>query len=293
MHARGDLARPPEVEAARRALLAARSQRVRPGLDDKVLTEWNAYLVSALAEAGAATGETTWVTAAEEIAGFLLTELRRPDGRWLRSWQADVGGRHLAYATDHGALVDAFTRLAEATGRARWIDEARSAADALLELFWDDEHGGVFTSGHDADALIARPKDLMDNATPSANSLAAVGLMRLAALTGDDRYRDRGEAVVRLVGAMALEHPTAFGHALAAVDLVARGTTEVVVAGDRPDLLAVARTRLLPTAVLAWGERYDSPLWEGRDDGRAYVCQGYACQLPASDPATLESQLTA
>ena len=91
---------------------------------------------------------------------------------------------------------------------------------------------------------------------------------------------------------MAVEHPTAFGHVLAAVDLVARGTTEVVVAGDRPDLLAVPRARLLPTAVLAWGERYDSPLWEGRDDGRAYVCQGYACRLPATDPDTLAAQLT-
>ena len=123
----------------------------------------------------------------------------------------------------------------------------------------------------------------MDNATPGANGLAAVGLLRLAALTGDERYREHGEAIVRLLGAMAVEHPTAFGHVLAAVDLVARGTTEIVVAGDRPDLLASVRVGVPPNAVLAWGERYDSPLWEGRDDGRAYVCQGYACQLPAID----------
>ena len=132
----------------------------------------------------------------------------------------------------------------------------------------------------------------MDNATPGANGLAAVGLLRLAALTGDERYRERGEAIVRLLGAMAVEHPTAFGHVLAAVDLVVRGTTEIVVAGDRPDLVAAARARyLLPNAVLAWGERYDSPLWEGRDDGRAYVCQHYACQLPATDVDTLTAQL--
>jgi uncharacterized protein YyaL (SSP411 family) len=132
----------------------------------------------------------------------------------------------------------------------------------------------------------------MDNATPGANGLAAVGLLRLAALTGDDRYRRHGEAVVRLIGPLAVEHPTAFGHAMAAVDLVARGTTEIVVAGDRPDLVTAARARLLPDAVLAWGERYDSPLWEGRDDGRAYVCRAYACQLPAADAATLTSQLS-
>jgi hypothetical protein len=292
LHARGELQRPADVEAARAALFDARTRRVRPGLDDKVLTEWNAYLVAALAEAGAAAGEPTWTAAAVETAEFLLANLRRDDGRWLRAWQADAGARHLAYATDHGALVDAFTRLAEATGEARWIAEARAAADALLELFWDDERGGVFTTGHDAEALIARPKDLMDNATPGANGLAAVGLLRLAALTGDERYREHGEATVRLLGEMAVAHPTAFGHALAAVDLVASGTTEVVVAGDRPDLVAQVQARYLPSAVLAWGERYESPLWEGRDDGRAYVCQGYACRLPATTVEELAAQLT-
>jgi hypothetical protein len=292
LHAIGELARPDDVEAARAALFASRTTRVRPGLDDKVLTEWNAYLVAALAEAGAATGERGWVDAAVEVAGFLLANLRRADGRWLRAWQRDAGAKHLAYATDHGALLDAFTRLAEATGEARWIAEARMVADALLALFWDERRGGVFTTGHDAETLIARPKDLMDNATPGANGLAAVGLLRLAALTDEPRYREAGEAIVRLLGSMAVEHPTAFGHVLAAVDLVARGTTEIVIPGDRPDLVAAARAHFLPDAVLAWGERYDSPLWEGREDGRAYVCQGYACRLPATDVETLEAQLT-
>jgi uncharacterized protein len=291
LHALGQLARPADIEAARVALFDARAERVRPGLDDKVLTEWNAYLVAALAEAGAAAAEPAWIEAAVAVAEFLLANLRRADGRWLRAWQADAGAKHLAYATDHGALVDAFTRLAEATGEARWITEARAAADALLDLFWDEERGGVFTTGHDAEALIARPKDLMDNATPGANGLAAVGLLRLAALTDEPRYRDAGEAVVRLVGRMAIEHPTAFGHVLAAVDLVARGTTEVVVAGDRPDLVTAVHARFVPNAVLAWGERYDSPLWEGRDDGKAYVCHRYACQLPADDAETLVRQL--
>jgi len=292
LHAVGQLARPAEIEAARLALLEARSHRVRPGLDDKVLTEWNAYVVSALAEAGAAMGRADWVATAADIAGFLLANLRRDDGRWLRAWQADAGARHLAYATDHGALLDAFTRLAEATGEARWIDEARAVAAALLDLFWDDERGGVFTSGRDAEALVARPKDLMDNATPSANGLAAVGLLRLAALTDDARLREAGEAVVALLAPLAVQHPTAFGHGLHAVDLLVRGTTEVVVAGDRPDLVAVAQQRFAPSQVLAWGERYPSPLWEGREDGRAYVCRHYACQLPATTPEDLRAQLT-
>src|SRR5690606_20926989 len=115
-----------------------------------------------------------------------------------RSWQADAGARHLGYAADYAAMVDAFTRLAEATGAARWIREATSTADGLLERFWDDEDGGLFTTGDDAEQLITRPKDLLDNATPSANSLAAVALQRLAALTGIERYYERAEDILRL-----------------------------------------------------------------------------------------------
>ena len=138
---------------------------------------------------------------------------------------------------------------------------------------------------------MARNKDLMDNATPSANSLAAVAMLRLAALTGEERYRDRAERIMRLAGPLATQHPTAFGHLLAAVDLAVNGIDEVVVAGDRPDLVEAVQSRFLPGAVLAWGERYVSPLWEGRDDGRAYVCRNYACQLPAEDPDALAAQL--
>ncbi len=295
IHARGgghvDLARPPRIEDARRRLFAARERRVRPGLDDKVLAEWNGLMLAALAEAAAATGRRDWMDAAVGTGEFLLRSLRRDDGRWLRSWQAQGGARHLAYAADHAALVDAFVRLSEATGEARWIDAARSTADALLDLFWDEERGGLFTTGRDAERLVARNKDLMDNATPSANSLAAVALLRLAALTGEERYRDRARQILRLTGSLATQHPTAFGHMLAAVDLAVHGIDEVVVAGDRRDLVEVVQGRFLPGAVLAWGERYPSPLWEGRDDGRAYVCRNFACQLPAEDAEVLAAQL--
>jgi uncharacterized protein len=295
IHARGgggaDLTRPPRIEEARARLFAARERRVRPGLDDKVLTEWNGLMLAALAESAAATGRRDWLDAAVGTGEFLLRSLRRGDGRWLRSWQSGGGARHLAYAADHAALVDAFVRLSEATGEARWLDAARSTADALLDLFWDEERGGLFTTGSDAERLVARNKDLMDNATPSANSLAAVALLRLAALTGEERYRDRAERTLRLAGSLATQHPTAFGHLLAAVDLAVNGIDEVVVAGDRPDLVEVVQSRFLPGAVLAWGERYPSPLWEGRDDGRAYVCRNYACRLPAEDPEALAAQL--
>jgi len=248
-------------------------------------------MLATLAEAAAATGRDDWLAAAVANGEFLLRALRRDDGRWLRSWQADGGARHLAFAADHAALVDAFVRLAEATGQARWIAEARATADALLDLFWDEERGGLFTTGRDAEQLVVRTKDLMDDATPSANSLAAVALLRLAALTGEDRYRDHADRILRLTGPLAARHPTAFGHLLVALDLAVHGIDEVVVTGDRPDLVAVVQRSFLPGAVLAWGERYDSPLWAGRADGAAHVCRDYACQLPATDPGTLAGQL--
>jgi uncharacterized protein YyaL (SSP411 family) len=287
---RGDLVRPPQVHAARAALLAARDRRVRPGLDDKVLTEWNGLVLSTLAEAAAATGDERWLAEAVRAGEFLCANLRN-GGRWLRSWQADAGARHLAYAADYASMVDALTRLAEATGEARWIHEATRTADGLLDLFWDGEGSGFFSTGHDAEKLIARPKDLLDNATPSANSLGAVALLRLAALTGAERYRERAEDILRLVGAASGQHPTAFGNVLSAIDLATAGITEIVVAGDRRDLVAAVQRRYLPNAVLAWGEAYDSPLWEGRDQPAAYVCRNYVCALPATDIDALNTVL--
>ena len=133
----------------------------------------------------------------------------------------------------------------------------------------------------------------MDNATPSANSLAAVapaapGRAHRRGRLPEPRRADPAPARRR----SARHAPAAFAHLLAALDLYHGGITEIVVVGDRPDLVAAVQHRYLPTAVLAWGERYDSPLWEGRDDGRAYVCRNYACQLPAETVASLATQLT-
>ena len=292
----GDLIRPPEVSAGRQALLAERDRRVRPGLDDKVLTEWNAMAIAALAEAGAAMAVPAWVAAASDVGNFLLGSLRRPDGRWLRAWRAGKAA-HLAYASDHAWMVEACTRLAEATGKASWIAEARTTADALIELFWDPIEGGFATTGSDAEVLIARPKETYDGATPSANSVAATALFRLGALTGDDRYRRRAADVVEAMGAALHRAPTAFTGLVAAAELDRQGITEVVITGDRPDLVDVVEQRYRPATVLAWGEVFDSPLWEGRigagAEGMAFVCRNFTCAAPTGDAAVLAAQLDA
>ena len=291
---RGDLARPDAVERGRVALLAVRDKRIRPGLDDKVLAEWNALMLSTIAEAAAATGSSKWLDAAVTNANFLCDNLR-VNGRWMRSWQGEA--RVLAFSADYGALVDAFVRVHEATGDPRWLDEAAATADALIELFSDPEDIGVYTNGTDGDQLVARPKELMDNATACSNSLAAVGLLRLAALTGNERHREFATAIVDRLAEAAARLPLGFGHLLLAAELRVLGIEEIVISGDRPDLVAEAQRRWLPRSVLTWGNPGSSPLWEGRNEqgseGRAYVCRQMVCAAPASTVEELDERLNA
>ncbi len=296
--------RPDEVAHALPILFDAREQRVRPGLDDKVLLGWNALFLRALAEAADALGRADWMDAARTNARFLLAELRRADGRLLRSWQAGRANL-LAYAEDYAALLGALLTLAEVDDVA-WLDDARSVADGLVALFADDDRGGFFTTGIDAEALIVRPKDYQDNATPSENSLAADGLLRLAALTGDAAAAQRAERWISTMAPVLGEHPTAFAYLLEALERVVRPPLEVAVVGDAGDpgrdaLVAELRRRLLPGAVrvtAAPGDGADlTPLLADRPtlEGRAtaYVCERFACRTPVTDPGALRGQLDA
>jgi uncharacterized protein YyaL (SSP411 family) len=284
------LERPDDVEQARRLLFEARRGRIRPGLDDKILTEWNAMFCSALAEAAGATGREDWAAAARRIAEFLVAHLQRPgDGRWMRSWQAGEA-RHLGYAGDYAWVVDCMTRVGELTGEARWLETAAQTARAMIDLF-GDAGGPLFTTGSDAEQLVVRPTELLDGATPSASAVAAGALLRLGALTGDDQLTTAGEALLATLVPIASTHPLAAAHAIATCRLADGGITEVLVAGDRSDLVDCVRRRFEPTVVLAWGERTGSPLWEERHDGFAYVCRHYACREPAGTTAALEAQL--
>ena len=293
LHHRGDLARPPHIEAARQRLFDARTQRLHPGLDDKVLAEWNGLMLAALCEAATAFDRADWTAAAIANGEFLLRELRGPNGRWHRSWHADghPQARHSALAADHATLIDGFTRLAELTGQARWIESASEIVDVLLDHFWDVDRGGLFTTPDDGEQLVARQKELLDNATPSANSTAAVALARLGALTGEARYTNHADQIIRLLARAIPQSPSAFSQALTAIATRLAGTTEIVITGDRPDLLAEVRRHWLPDAVLAWGEPYPGPLWCQRRDGAAFVCRDHVCQLPAENVTDLAAQL--
>jgi uncharacterized protein YyaL (SSP411 family) len=291
---RGQLARPALIEDARRLLFEARQRRPRPGLDDKILTEWNALFLWALADAASAFQRDDWKQAAIANGEFLLCELRDERGRWHRSWQADgtPPARHQALAADHAALVLAFQRLGELTGEARWVAAALTTADTLLDWFWDPHLGGLYTTAEDAEGLVVRQKDLFDNATPSANSIAADGLMRLAALTGEQRYRNHADRILQLLGTVATQYPGAASNAVLAMETRARGLVELAIVGEAPELVRVAQVLWRPDLVLAWGEPFASPLWEGRRDGFAYLCRDFTCQAPVSDPDALYEQIT-
>jgi uncharacterized protein YyaL (SSP411 family) len=304
LHAVDRVADPPDaVTRAMPKLLAARAQRVRPGLDDKVLLAWNALFVRALAEAAAALERDDWMAVAVANARFLLSQLRSPDGRLLRSWQ-DGRARHFAYAEDYAALLEALVTLAEVDD-VEWLGEARSVADDLLRLFHDDDGGGFFTTGDDAETLIVRSKDWQDNATPAANSLAANGLLRLAAVTGDDRYATPAREVLGALAPVVGEHPTAFAYLLGALERAVTPPLEVAVVGDTGgDDAAVALRRevfgrLLPAAVVVMSPPgrgaeltpllADRPLVDGQPT--AYVCEHFTCQLPVTTPDALRTQL--
>ncbi len=280
-----------DVEAARAVLTRARASRARPARDGKVVTEWNAMFVSALAEAAAATGEPSWATTAVAVATSLLEHGRRDDGRWLRTWLPGGSARHLACAGDYAWLGDAFTRLGELTGDAAWTRLAVETADELLERFLDPDGGGFFTTGHDAEPLIARAKDVLDGAVPSANGTAALSLVRLGALSGATRFTDAAAGVVALVEPLLDRHPTAVPSTLLAAELLAGGTTEVVVPGRRRDLVEVVQRRWVRDGVLAWGEPTGAPLFAEREAGVAYVCRGSVCTLPVADPEALARRL--
>ena len=285
--------RPSEIEQARRELFAARAQRVRPGLDDKVLTEWNAMTCSVLAEAGAATGNARWTAAAVEVAEMLLRELRRADGRWMRSWQSG-GARHLAVGTDYAWLVECFTRLAEATGQARFVRHATDAATQLVELFGASD-GGWYMTGADAEPLVVRPRDTFDGSTPSTCSVAASALARLGALTGDAALERRAVATIEASAGLLDRSPLALPGLVTAALLADGGLVEVVLgAAADHTLLEVVREDFLPEVVLAFGEPTASPIWAGRDgadDRRAYVCRAGVCAAPVDEAAGLRGSI--
>ncbi len=287
---------PPHRDELRSRLYEARAQRVWPGLDDKRLTGWNALMISALADAASAFDDATYRDAAARCADFLVTRMRDEDGRLLRTYNRGQA-RLRAVLEDHAFLLEALIALYQATFDPRWFAEARALADTIIERFSDTENGGFFSTADDHEQLITRRKDIEDNPIPAGQSAAALGLLRLAALTGEYRYEEAALGAIRLLHALAPQHPAAFGHLLQAIDFHVSPVREVALVGpDRGALERVVRSSFRPHVVLAGGEADGVPLLEGREpvDGRAaaYVCERFMCQRPVTEPDELEALLS-
>jgi uncharacterized protein YyaL (SSP411 family) len=291
----GDEAFGERVERVRAALYARREQRVHPGLDDKVLTSWNALGLGAVAEAGAALGEARYVDAAGACARFLRDHLV-VDGALRHTWKAGHGAKIDAFLEDVAYLAQALLVLYEADHDPAWYAWARALADEAQERFADPGTGTYFSTAHDAEALLTRPKDLWDNATPAGASVLVDVHLRLSALTGEGVYAERAEATLATFQASALQAPTGYGELLRGLERLLAGPVEVAVVGAPADALVAAyRAAWRPGAVLAVGEDAPPPLLEGRGrvDGRpaAYVCRNFACDRPVTEPADLTAAL--
>ena len=292
----GDAARWASV---RERLLAARAERPQPACDDKVVTGWNGLAITALAEAGVALDEPGWVDAAAGAAEFLLgTHL--VDGRLRRTSRQGVVGTSAGVLEDYAALADGLLALYQATARARWLDAAVSVLDIALARFADESAPGAFhDTADDAEALIRRPSDPADNASPAGASALAAALLTASALAGADRadrYRVAAEQAVARAGLLIERAPRFAGHWCTVAEALLAGPIQVAVVGvpgERgfDDLRAAAVAEAPGGAVVLSGAPDAAPLLADRPllDGAAaaYVCRGYVCDRPVDSVAEL------
>ena len=294
-----------KLNESKAKLLKLRGERVWPMRDEKVLTGWNALMLGSLAEAASVLGRADYLEAATANATFLLESLKNADGRLLRTYR-DGKAKLLGYLEDYAFLVDGLLTLYEATFEPKWLWEAKGLADAMLDLFWDEESASFYSTGHDHEELLVRPQEFSDNALPSGASAAALALQRLSTLVGTPKYAETAQKALRAMRSTMMAQPVGYGHWLCGLDFALSTPKEVVIVGDRSEagtvaLLDAVYSRYLPNKVVAGMASEDDPIAEelGLLEGRvliggkptAYVCQNYACQMPVTDPEALLEQL--
>jgi uncharacterized protein YyaL (SSP411 family) len=289
------------LERARKILYDARAKRVWPGRDEKILAAWNGLMLRGVATAARVFGSDRFRDLALRNARFLARELVKA-GRVMRSHKEGVT-RISGFLEDHAAVALGFLAVYELTGDERWVNDARTIADAMIEWFWDEEKGFFFDTAKDAEELITRPRDATDNATPSGTSLAVELLLHLAELQHDSDFRRRAAFTLETLAEAAAKYPSAFGHLLGSMDMELNGAIQVALVGDSSDVSLRALERVVaeiyvPSLVLAIGNGKNHSAVKLLDDrmaqgGRptAYVCRGYTCDAPVTEPGELATQL--
>jgi uncharacterized protein YyaL (SSP411 family) len=308
------------LDRCRRKLFEARSRRIPPGRDEKILVAWNGLMIAAIAQGvagyrgiseadGSSTIWTQAADAAESAASFILKTMRDADGRLLHSFK-DGRARINAFLDDYACFIDGLVELYQATFDPRWLTAAVEMAEQMIARFADADHGGFFYTPADHEQLIARSKDAQDNATPSGNGMATTALLKLGRLTGRADLEEQGYRTLQALSGLLAEHPRAAAQALIALDFHLGPAHEIVlVDGSDPRetdaALAQLSARFLPRKVVARrpADLTDAdvspvlqPLLQGRTGMSpsltAYVCEHGACRLPVSGAQALLSALS-
>ncbi|HTU19520.1 MAG TPA: thioredoxin domain-containing protein [Gemmataceae bacterium] len=295
------------LDACRRKLFEVRSRRVWPGRDEKALTSWNGLMIGALAQAAQVLDRREYIDAATLAADFILTRMRTPEGRLLRTWSAGSEPKLNAYLEDYSFLLDGLISLYEATFAPRWIEAALDLAEVMIDQFWDEADGSFFFTGRDHEALIARGKDPHDNAIPSGNAMAVTALLRLVKLTGRMDLQEKAETTLRLYRGLLASHPLAAGQMLLALDFHLGPVQEIAVVGDPAAeetrrvlrLLGSAYQPLRVVALKTTGNEEKQleellPLLAGKTSQgpvTVYVCRNFTCQAPLVGVEAAESAL--
>ncbi len=294
-----------KLTAIKDKLYAVRTQRVHPGLDDKILMSWNGMMLASLAEAARVLDRPDYQAAAIKNADFILANMKTADGRLLRTHKSGVTNPRIkATLEDYGCLIDGLLELYQTTFDERWFVEARALTNSVLEHFAAQD-GGFFDTADDHEALIARPRNMQDNAVPSGNAMMSKNLVRLAAYTADDRYDEAARRALALLTEAMHQYPQAFGESLSAVDMLVTGLSEVALIGA-PDnsatkaLLDVLRKPYRPNIITALSPvdvpaESTIPLLSYRtlrhDQPTVYVCRHFVCANPVNTPSELETLL--
>ncbi len=276
------------LDAETRArLLQARNARPQPARDDKVVSAWNGLALAALAESGRRLNRADLIQVAVELGELLIAA---DVVRSRRGGRASGPG----FLDDYASVANGLYELHVATGDLRWLEEANRLARLAVELFADEDRGGFFMTPADGERLVTRKKDFDDHPTPSGNSTLAYVLLRLARIYGDDELERRAAGVFRLIAAAIPRAPSAFGHALCALDLYLSPPRELAIVGAPGDEITRAALEPFdPNAVVAFGPSDAVPLLEGKNfvDGRpaVYVCERFACRRPVTEPEELRA----
>jgi len=302
-----ELEKAQQLKDARAALLQAREKRVHPHKDDKILTSWNGMMIAALAAGGRVLKNKEYVEAAGKAYMFIMNCLQREDGRLLARYRDGEAGI-LGYADDYAFFIWACIELYETTGLTEYLQKAIELNQGLMELFWDQDNGGLFLYGNDGEQLVTRPKEIFDSAYPSANSQTVLNLLRLSAITGDTSYSEKAHAILKAFGHLINRHPAGCCHSLSGILYASGPSREVVITGREEDeefqaMINVVNSVYDPFMVCiicpqnSEKEKIDALLPNIRDkkrlDGKsaAYVCTNFACREPVASSDELMRQL--